>query len=116
MIIHRTGTQVSSKNRIVVPVQQSLPQQQSQTFQHSTNSPNNVSAGVSRPVSIQTPRPTQQIQPRITQSPFSPGPQTPQSPHDQLSLSPANSGIDQFSRPGSECSQPDPYLNVRFSS
>lgn len=82
----------------IVANQQNLP---NQPFHHS----------MQRPVSVQIPRqgPMQQ---RITQSPFSPQSQTPQSPHDQFPLSPATSNHEPFSRPASECSQPDPYLNV----
>lgn len=72
-----------------------------QSFQHP----------MQRPVSVQIPRQAQ-IQQRMMQSPFSPQSQTPQSPHDQFPLSPATPSHDQFSRPASECSQPDPYLNV----
>lgn len=99
----RAGTfaQPAQKNhRLVAGGQQSNVG--GQQFQHP----------MSRPVSVQIPRQPQQMQQRITQSPFSPQPRTPQSPHDQYPLSPANSGMDQFSRPASECSQPDPYLNV----
>lgn len=100
----RMGTfaQPASKNhRIIVGVGNNQANVSGQPFQHP----------MSRPVSVQIPRQAQ-IQQRITQSPFSPQPQTPQSPHDQFPLSPATSGMEQFSRPASECSQPDPYLNV----
>lgn len=90
----------ASKNRIVV----GLPNTQNNpvAFQHPS---------MSRPVSVQIPRPGQ-IQQRMNQSPFSPQSQTPQSPHDQFPLSPAQTSIDPFSRPPSENSQQDPYLNV----
>lgn len=91
----------ASKNRIIVG---GLPNTQNNpvAFQHPS---------MSRPVSVQIPRPGQ-IQQRINQSPFSPQSQTPQSPHDQFPLSPAQTSIDPFSRPPSENSQQDPYLNV----
>lgn len=88
--------------------QQNSPQQLAGGFQHPQ---------MSRPVSVQIPRPGQ-LQQRMGQSPFSP--QTPQSPHDQFPLSPAQiggqtSGVsvnDPFSRPPSENSQQDQFINV----
>ena len=94
-----------TKNRVIVGGPQS--QQQNPGFQHP--------AMARGQVSVQIPRTGQQIQSRVNQSPFSP--QTPQSPHDQFPLSPApqpGSGLDPFSRPPSENSQQDPYLNVIF--
>lgn len=90
----------ASKNRIIV----GLPNTQNNpvAFQHPS---------MSRPVSVQIPR-AGQLHQRINQSPFSPQSQTPQSPHDQFPLSPAQTSIDPFSRPPSENSQQDPYLNV----
>lgn len=91
----------STKNRVIV----GGPGQNIAAFQHPV--------AMSRPVSVQIPRPGQIAQ-RITQSPYSP--QTPQSPHDQFPLSPATQpGVDPFSRPPSENSQQDPYVNVRHS-
>lgn len=94
----------ASKNRIIV----GLPNTQNNpvAFQHPS---------MSRPVSVQIPRPGQ-IQQRMNQSPFSPQSQTPQSPHDQFPLSPAQTSIDPFSRPPSENSQQDPYLNVSYNT
>lgn len=66
------------------------------------------------PTGFQHPAMSRQMQQRqMGQSPFSPQSQPPQSPHEQYPLSPApNNGIDPFSRPPSENSQQDPYLNV----
>lgn len=91
---------VQAKNQRIniVTNQPNLP---NQTFHHP----------MQRPVSVQIPRQVP-LQQRVTQSPFSPQSQTPQSPHDQFPLSPATSNHEPFSRPASECSQPDPYLNV----
>lgn len=93
--------QPATKNHRIIVTGQQQNVVGGQPFQHP----------MSRPVSVQIPSRQAQMQQRIGQSPFSPQPQTPQSPHDQFPLSPAN-GMDQFSRPPSECSQPDPYLNV----
>lgn len=90
-----TFTPPQTKNHRVVVGHVGQP-----TFQHP----------MQRPVSVQIPRQAQIQQQRILASPFSP--QTPQSPHDQFPLSPATSTHEQFSRPASECSQSDPYLNV----
>lgn len=97
-------------------------QQQQQQMQQQQSSPQQTAGGfqhpqMSRPVSVQIPRPGQ-LQQRMGQSPFSP--QTPQSPHDQFPLSPAQLGgqtagvsvNDPFSRPPSENSQQDSYINV----
>lgn len=62
----------------------------------------------SRPVSVQIPR-GKQLQP--LNSPFSPQAHTPLSPLDQgFPSSPANQNIETFSRPSSENSQPDIYI------
>lgn len=96
--------QPSSKARIIVGLQG--PQQNQANFQH---------PAMSRPVSVQIPRQGQMQQRALGQSPFSPQSQPPQSPHEQFPLSPATqNGIDPFSRPPSENSQQDPYLNVSF--
>lgn len=100
----------SSRNQFAAPASKNqriivgLPNAQNNpgAFQHPS---------MSRPVSVQIPRPGQ-IPQRMNQSPFSPQSQTPQSPHDQFPLSPAQTSIDPFSRPPSENSQQDPYLNV----
>lgn len=62
-----------------------------------------------RPVSVQIPRGQQLQQP--LNSPFSPQTHTPLSPLDQaFPGSPANQSIETFSRPNSENSQPDVYI------
>lgn len=110
--------------RIMIGPNSQQQQQQQQQMQHQT-SPQQMVGGfqhpqMSRPVSVQIPRPGQ-LQQRMGQSPFSP--QTPQSPHDQFPLSPAQLGVqatgvsvnDPFSRPPSENSQQDAYINVSRS-
>lgn len=98
--------QPSSKARLIVGLPGS--QQNPTSFQH---------PAMSRPVSVQIPRQGQMQQRQMGTSPFSPQSQPPQSPHEQYPLSPApNNGNDPFSRPPSENSQQDPYLNVSLLS